>query len=501
MKNIIEIPVSELRQALAGLGRIVSRSTCLPVLKHLRVTREPAGTVTLQATDLDMAATYRAEIEQPGPVCDVLVPLEALAKAAKTAASDSRIALLKEGAGLTLRTYVSDSPVDQKLDTLGVEEWPPVRRCDLPPVILNQDIRAAVGSALQCSGQDSTRAALQGAWIDPSDPKAHYVMATDGRHLFSANSFAVAFKEPVLLPNKKFVQWSGFLDDGDWKVSILPPPKDKEPGWLQVQSEHWTFLHRMDENKCPNWRQVVPLPTDAKTFVRFSEAALAFLQRLLPTLPGTDAFDSAVTLDLHDQILTVKARARNQPDWTRADVPDTRVSGRPMSIRLNREYLLRAVQFGLVNLDLYDELSPVVFHHGGQRMIIMPIRPDPLPAPTAKNPPPPEAAAEANPSATQSQPPTEETKPMVTQTSTTNPTASASERGSLKPKPEDAGNGTALKAAIEHIEALKGRLRDVASELTQAVDLIKAAEREKKASEKEVESVRTTLRSLQRVQI
>ena len=158
-------------------------------------------------------------------------------------------------------------------------------------------------------------------------------------------------------------------------------------------------------------------------------------------------------------------------------------------------------EFGLVNLDLYDELSPVVFHHGGQRMVIMPIRPDPVPASAPKNPPPPEAAAEANPSATQSQPSTEENKPMVTQTNTTTPTASASDRGSLKPKPEDAGHGTALKTAIEHIEALKGRLRDVASELTQAVDLIKAAEKEKKASEKEVESVRATLRSLQRVQI
>jgi hypothetical protein len=45
-------------------------------------------------------------------------------------------------------------------------------------------------------------------------------MGTNGRHLYSANSFTVGFKEPVLVPNKKFVQWNGFMDDGDWKVSI-----------------------------------------------------------------------------------------------------------------------------------------------------------------------------------------------------------------------------------------------------------------------------------------
>jgi hypothetical protein len=44
-------------------------------------------------------------------------------------------------------------------------------------------------------------------------------------------------------------------------------------------------------------------------------------------------------------------------------------------------------------------------------------------------------------------------------------------------------------------------LRDVIIELNATLDLLRAAEREKKASAKEVESVRATLRSLQKVAI
>src|SRR5512137_2808023 len=96
MNNQIELPVSELKTALAGLNKIVSKSTCLPVLKNVRVTRTIAGQVTLQATDLEIAATYQAEAQQPGPLCDVLVPTEPLTKIVKGSANDSRIALVKE---------------------------------------------------------------------------------------------------------------------------------------------------------------------------------------------------------------------------------------------------------------------------------------------------------------------------------------------------------------------------------------------------------------------
>jgi hypothetical protein len=83
-------------------------------------------------------------------------------------------------------------------------------------------------------------------------------------------------------------------------------------------------------------------------------------------------------------------------------------------------------------------------------------------------------------------------------------------RGNLQPNAEPTNgnhngtngqNGSALAAAITQVETVKTGLRDVIIELNATLDLLRAAEREKKASAKEVESVRATLRSLQKVAI
>ena len=80
------------------------------------------------------------------------------------------------------------------------------------------------------------------------------------------------------------------------------------------------------------------------------------------------------------------------------------------------------------------------------------------------------------------------------------------ERG-IRPSPSHAArvNGEAKSNAfdevIAQVESVKAKLREVATDLSATLALLKAAEREKKTSEKEVESVRATLRSLQRMQI
>ena len=78
-------------------------------------------------------------------------------------------------------------------------------------------------------------------------------------------------------------------------------------------------------------------------------------------------------------------------------------------------------------------------------------------------------------------------------------------RGNL-PLKSETNSGTALTAsaltsAVIQIETVKTALRDVLLDLNATLDLLKAAEKEKKASAKEVESVRATLRSLQKVAI
>lgn len=56
-------------------------------------------------------------------------------------------------------------------------------------------------------------------------------------------------------------------------------------------------------------------------------------------------------------------------------------------------------------------------------------------------------------------------------------------------------------SALDQIESVKSRLRELLGELNTLTGLIKQADRDKRSTEKEVASVRQTIRSLQGVKI
>src|SRR6266852_8896430 len=89
------LPVSELKTALAGLSKVVSKSSRLPVLQSIRIERDAAGSVTLQSTDLDSFATYSAPQPHPGPSAALLVPLDQLSNAVKS--SKEQVGFVIEG--------------------------------------------------------------------------------------------------------------------------------------------------------------------------------------------------------------------------------------------------------------------------------------------------------------------------------------------------------------------------------------------------------------------
>ena len=64
------------------------------------------------------------------------------------------------------------------------------------------------------------------------------------------------------------------------------------------------------------------------------------------------------------------------------------------------------------------------------------------------------------------------------------------------PRPAETSPPTSL---IDRVEQIKESLKNVLRDLSNVVDAVKLAEKEKRASEREVESVRSTLKKLQQV--
>jgi exonuclease VII small subunit len=180
---------------------------------------------------------------------------------------------------------------------------------------------------------------------------------------------------------------------------------------------------------------------------------------------------------------------------------------------MNRDYLLRALRFGFSEIHINDSLTPVVFSSAAKTMIVMPVRlegPPTAPAPAKSDTAPPftsqpEITPAAPPSAPGVENATEQRNTIMP--SATSTTITAPERGNLR-----ANNGTnaqaeneeprsAFKTALEQIEEIKTNLRDVIGDLNDAATMLKTAEREQRASFKEIQAVRTKLREIQSVEI
>jgi DNA polymerase III sliding clamp (beta) subunit (PCNA family) len=119
----ITLAVSELKEALPGLTKIIGKSRTLPVLQTVRINRNPEGIVTLQATDLDAFVTYTAKEAQPGEPAEVLVPVDQLTKATKSSSPKEEIGIVSESKDkVRIRYNIAGNRVEQTIGTFAVQD-------------------------------------------------------------------------------------------------------------------------------------------------------------------------------------------------------------------------------------------------------------------------------------------------------------------------------------------------------------------------------------------
>ena len=506
---IIKLPVAELKTAIGGLTKVVSQRTTLPVLGMIHVERDRHGWVRLTGTDLDTFLTFR--LEAPAEVANPTscrISLGELQKLGKSCPADETLDLevLSEDK-LLLRHRIGSHPVEQVITSVPVADFPEVPVINTSSVSLDEAARVTLLNALACASDDVTRVILNGAYLDVSKPSGHYAVATDGRHLFASNSLHLALPSSVLVPDHRFLSWSGFVKDGQWKLAVQAPTKEKA-GYLRLESRRWTFVTKQIEGTYPNWRNITE---DVHAFtgtIEISDQAAEAIGRIVPRLPGDDTPNHTVGLYTVAGRLYLRGANKDQERATEVEVPGVTVSGDPATVYINRQYLLKAIGFGLRTIGVQEPLKPLRFSDGGSRqMIVMPVRVDAnIPAPKASTPAPapvspitPEASIDAPDqpetiNTTHNQP--EERNATMQNGNTTNghgnhPTAETSPIGE---KPS-------LEQALDQIESLKGSLRGAISSLNTLADTLRQVQRERRVNEREIRSVRGTLKALQTVRL
>jgi DNA polymerase III sliding clamp (beta) subunit (PCNA family) len=375
--NPISILMAELKPALAGLGKVISKRSSLPVLGCVKLERSETGQLLLTGTDLDSTAVVTLATCDPGPPTSLLVPFEDLKQIAKSSERlDILTVAMVEKDLVSLRFPVGGQMIEHRCVSFPADEYPTLPDIGGDAIPLNAAVRESIHEALSCASQDSTRLILNGACLDVSRPKGHYVVGTDGRHLFSSNSFALPMKKSLVIPSHRFLGCKEFNTDGDWTLRVGAPVKD-EPTTFELATAHWRFVSRSPEGNYPDWRQAVPGPTSAQTTAEFEANALESIIHTIVRLPNHDGVNFSVRMDITDRQVTLLAKSRSEEPWRSVAVHGVRARGKDVSIHLNRNLLIKALSFGLTHLDLIDGRSPLRFSFGGRQMVIMPTRVEP----------------------------------------------------------------------------------------------------------------------------
>jgi DNA polymerase III sliding clamp (beta) subunit (PCNA family) len=468
----ISLPIAELKPALAGLGKVIGSRPALAILANIKVERTADGWIALTGTDLDRFITMRLEHPAAGPPATLLLPYDQLAQVVKSCGKGEIIEVESTPEASIIRFPLGNDFVESKLAFVPPDEFPVTPRLQTEAIPLPAALRESILEALECASFDSTRYVLNGAFIDTGNSKANYIVGTDGKHLYSANSFSLPLKHSVILPSHKFLGWKEFNNDGEWQLKA-------DHQHVQLSTRRWRFISKQIEGTYPNWRQTVPNPNDAKTHITIAPAKLDTLIKLIQRMPCHDERLFCIGLEWKaEQFLLLGKDTANEP-WLRVPVPDVKANGPEVTIFVNRKLLTKALQFGLNTISLMDPIAPLRFHSQGKQMIIMPLRPEGASTPLPANQQPAPVRAISAPAVA----PPQQPKPMITNPSSEEPPANGA------PSP--------LEEALDLTLQIRDKFTDGFNLLRDLSTKLKAVHRDQKTSSREFNSVRSTLRSLQ----
>jgi DNA polymerase III sliding clamp (beta) subunit (PCNA family) len=499
---MISIAISDLKPALAGLAKVVSAKASLECLRCVRVDATPER-VTLIGTDMEVFASVALPGAHTETTTSFLLPFDRLQSIARRLPPRSFLNL-EEG---KVAFDLGMGRVSENIEAPKLDEFPVEPEFDSNTVAMPESFARRFAEAMGCSSTDATRYVLNGIQLDVSDPASHYLIGTDGRHLFSANSFALPLSESAIIPKHNLLLWRG-LADVPWALAgqKTSDAKKSETSLVRIEAGDWTLTMRTIDGTYPNWRQVVPKGGDIRTTVRLPEEHE--FGKILTCLPGGDLRDSPVDLVIKNGAVAVKDTTGGEP----IVLAGATAKGPDVTVRLNRDYLAKAFDYGLTNIWLIDPMSPLHFTRKGRQMVVMPLRVadysqpgKPEVAPAAEPTPAEPAHSEPQP-ANQPAPiePQQERKPMTEPIGQhTNGAATPHLNGAPRSTTPviPAADKPAIEVAIEKLDAFKATFREALIGMTEIGTLLKQSVRDQKAGEKEIHQVRQTLRSLQSVRI
>lgn len=512
----LAVRMADLKAIIPALSRVIRGRVTLPILGMVKVQTFPAKqSLKLSATDLNLSVRVEVpclyEFEEREAF---LVQMADLQRVVKTA-SHSR-------AGIDLRSLRADEDVREFPEDLQLKQAVTIH--------LDATEVESLFHAFTCVSEDQTRYVICGVYLDPAE--GGKMVATDGRHLVCFDAPALTtLKQPCILPDHRLWSWRGFRESGGCTLHLGTFGKsDEESPGFQMEGEGWSVIGKGIEGAFPNYRQVIPSASQFVTRVELGQQGCKALAEKLEQLGRWKDTPLGVGLRIEKNELHLLHREKADQAFLETDLSVARVSGPEMTVILSREYLIKAPRFGFDRIHLIDPCSPVRFSGESGLLIVMPIRlADPQPTPPAPaaeqgdGESSLEAAASPEPQLQEPEPQPEQpkTRTNMKPTNGTHPASSATNgngngngngghsapsnghRVSRAPalEGEDSNGSDPMDAAVQQLAQLRETLKGALNGMVELSATLKTVRQQQKDTEREIRTVRSTIRSLKDIRL
>lgn len=360
---------ADLLEALTVAGRGLSARSTLPILSGILISATPQGTVTLEATDLEVSVRKTlplVSVERDGTVVvagkllgDIV---RSLPEAAVTISAESGI------------LSVSCLQSSFTLKTLSAEDFPrfpettPEQSVSLPA----RTIAAIVKHVAKAVSRDETRPVLTGILLTIEGNTVR-MAATDSYRLAVKDSLVeegVALEDiQVIVPGKVMEEISRMAPESE---AVTVGVSENQAVFSFGDTE---FVARRIQGAFPNYKQLIPKETETNVTVD-REQMVAAVKRV--SLLAQHNAPLRISVSAEDQTVNLSAETADVGDASE-DVMVT-VDGQDVAIAFNHAFLLdgltasdaESLQIGIVS-----PLKPGVITNpadDGFLYLLMPVR-------------------------------------------------------------------------------------------------------------------------------
>jgi DNA polymerase-3 subunit beta len=266
----------------------------------------------------------------------------------------------------------------------------------------------------------------------------------------------------------------------------------------------WTWQAKVIAENYPNWRQVLPAKDEPCTEINLSTQDRVRLRQIIGLIPHDAQQSRVMALVVRGrQLLVVTGKGKE------AQIHELH----PISLRgadchawFNADFLVRAFDFGFGQLRLRNAKTVLLAHDEHREYLFMPFTVEEDQLPTALRPPVTTAPEQKKPTNTHTETNNQHPDPMPKTTTATasdsapelphQPTPTATTNGQPQPTTASAADKLlsqwleareSARVALERLDAIRGSLKNVA--------------REYRELEKEHESLKKNVRSLQKLEV